>query len=315
MSNHLISMAYKRDLRSITRKALLVLMADKASDDGSGIWASKPTMADELCTSKPTIIRTLQSFIDDGLVREVGKRKNSHGYTVEYSIVVSALEALPLVNCHRHNRSRKFTGHTMLPVKECDPSSNTVLPDRSQGVTQTLPQPPNNRNRARAPAEKRLRSSDKLREISVSQALAAATPTFRLRFDDCGYSGWRAMEETACFVAAENGITQQSWQAMCRRWSPEVAALTILLIDRNAHLPNGHRYRAEHFGKCFAGLSRDPSSIVRLIKAALGFAEGDWIDRQFEPGSQSRDDRQRIGNLLPDLLAKFERLEAADASE
>lgn len=148
--------------------------------------------------------------------------------------------------------------------------------------------------------------------VRLQQALLVATPQYRKRFAMYGKPTWRALEETSRQVALDHGIRAGSWQKMCRRWSPEAAALSVLLIDRNAHLPEGHRYRAGHFGKCFAGLSRDPSPVIRLIKAAMGFAEDDWVDRRFEPELRREDNRQRIGNLLPGFLAKIQIMEAAD---
>jgi hypothetical protein len=137
MSNHLISLVYKRDLGSLPRKALMVLLADKASDDGSGIWASKKTMADELCCSKMTILRAVQSLIDDGLLAEVGQRANSFGFTVEYLLKVAAIEALPIVACHARTQSRRLTGHRELPVTDRYPTGHSLLPHQSQRVTQT----------------------------------------------------------------------------------------------------------------------------------------------------------------------------------
>jgi hypothetical protein len=46
-------------------------MADKASDYGTGIWASKQTMADELEVSKQTVITTIKGLVADGLLVEV----------------------------------------------------------------------------------------------------------------------------------------------------------------------------------------------------------------------------------------------------
>lgn len=124
MSNHLISLAYKRRLGSPMRKAVMVLLADKASDGGDGIWASKQTMADELDCSRQSIINTLKSLIADKLIEEVGQRQNANGFTVEYRIKVSALEALPLVKCH-------MTRQTVGRVKEIDGS--TPLTGQSGG--------------------------------------------------------------------------------------------------------------------------------------------------------------------------------------
>lgn len=116
MSNHLISAVYKRQLGSHMRKSVMALLADKASDDGSGIWASKQTLADELCCSKQTVISTMTRFIEDGLLRETGSRKCRTGATVEYTINVDALEALPLVACHAAKQSRALTGQAGQPV-------------------------------------------------------------------------------------------------------------------------------------------------------------------------------------------------------
>jgi hypothetical protein len=140
VSNHLISTAYKRDLRTPMRKSVMALLADKASDDGSGIYASKQTMADELCCSKQTIIDTIKGFLLDGLVVELGKRRAPNGFTVEYGIVVAQLEALPLVKCHADRAARqstRLTGQSAGPVSDMDRSTSLTPP-----VQQVDPNPP-----------------------------------------------------------------------------------------------------------------------------------------------------------------------------
>lgn len=140
MSNHLISTTYKRELRTPMRKAVMALLADKASDDGSGIWASKQTLADELCCSKQAIIDTIKGFLAEGLLVEIGTRGVRYGYTVEYGIVVSALEALPIVKCHierEKRRSEKLTGQRSSPVQQTDRSTS-----HSRPVKQVDPNPP-----------------------------------------------------------------------------------------------------------------------------------------------------------------------------
>lgn len=147
MSNHLITAAYKADLRTPMRKAVMVLLADKASDDGSGIWASKQTMADELCCSKQAVITTIKAFIDEGLLIEAGHRKSATGYTNCYAISISALRQLELVKCHKESEARgstKLTGQPPLPVNEDygrgqpplpKPSLNPVPPVSPNGDT------------------------------------------------------------------------------------------------------------------------------------------------------------------------------------
>lgn len=134
MSNHLISEVYKRQTGGLARNAVMVLLADKASDDGTGIWASKQRMADELGTTKQTVIATIKALITDGLLREDGQRKSPNGYTVEYAINVAALQALPLVAAHQ---SSSTTGKAASPVKHVDRSNDVTPP-----VKQLDPNPP-----------------------------------------------------------------------------------------------------------------------------------------------------------------------------
>lgn len=132
MSNHIISAVYKRQLGSHMRKSVMALLADKASDDGSGIWASKQTLADELCCSKQTVIATVQAFLADGLLVECGTRKCATGATVEYGINVEALEALPLVACHASKQSKTLTGQAPIPVKSTAPRGQAAGPKPSR---------------------------------------------------------------------------------------------------------------------------------------------------------------------------------------
>lgn len=140
MSNHLITTAYKRDLRTPMRKAVMVLLADKASDDGSGIYASKQTMADELCCSKQAIIDTIKGFVAEGLLVELGQRRAPTGFTIEYGIVVEALEAVPLVKCHADKEARQstpLTGQPAVPVNEPVGRGQPPVPKPSRTIPLT----------------------------------------------------------------------------------------------------------------------------------------------------------------------------------
>ncbi|ALC13819.1 hypothetical protein [Sphingopyxis sp. 113P3] len=136
MSNHLITESYKRKLGTVTRLAMMAYLADKASDCGGGIFASKQTMADELDLTKKTVITTIQGLIADGLLKVVGSRPCDNGYTVEYAINVDALLALPLVGCWV--RKARYTGVKSSPVKKRDRSPTVT----GTGVNVT-PKPPN----------------------------------------------------------------------------------------------------------------------------------------------------------------------------
>jgi|GEM_PF-1129503 len=140
MSNHLITECSKRKIGSLTRFAMMSYLADKASDDGRGIYASKQTMADELDTTKKTVIDTIKALIADGLLIVVGERACVNGHTVEYAIDVEALRALPLVACWQRKKDRedaRATSEAATPVKQGD----RYRSDTGRGIAAT-PKPP-----------------------------------------------------------------------------------------------------------------------------------------------------------------------------
>ena len=94
----------------------MVLFADKASDDGSGIFASKVTMSDELDLSRRALITAIQGLVDDGIIYEVGTRPNG---VIEYAIVLENLHAL-----NRHESAVRR-------LKRCEGASHQR---RSKGV-------------------------------------------------------------------------------------------------------------------------------------------------------------------------------------
>ncbi|WP_193748879.1 helix-turn-helix domain-containing protein [Leisingera sp. ANG-Vp] len=138
MSNHVTSLLRRRRLGvGLTGKALILLMGDLASDDGSGIWASKPTMASELETSERTVQRTIKDLIDAGFVSEVGKRKHRNGYTYEYRIIVERIERCEDLRnsppTQRHpstqdvgSKAQHLAPDTVSPLTECHPTPDSV---------------------------------------------------------------------------------------------------------------------------------------------------------------------------------------------
>ena len=95
MSNLISATVQRRLVGSATRKSVLSYMADKAADDGSGIWTSKANIARDLELSRRAVQLAIQELIRDGLVTETGQRDCKHGFTVEYSIVIEAVDNLP----------------------------------------------------------------------------------------------------------------------------------------------------------------------------------------------------------------------------
>lgn len=95
MSTDLITLIYGKVCGSAMRKAVLIRMADRANDDGSGIYTSKSRIAAELECSRRTVQTTVQELEADGLLFAVGKKTGQHGYTIIYQISVQNVHLLP----------------------------------------------------------------------------------------------------------------------------------------------------------------------------------------------------------------------------
>lgn len=136
MSKHLVSLVYRKKIGSMMRKAVLSYMADRANDDGTGIWCSKATIANEIEASRQGVITTIKSLVDDGLLVEDGQRKCSNGFTIEYRIDVKKLAGLPFVT------GKNMDGSKSVPVKEVDVAPSTTFTPPVSPVDTNLPEPP-----------------------------------------------------------------------------------------------------------------------------------------------------------------------------
>lgn len=129
MSHRVTTLVYSRRAGSAVRKGVLSYMADRANDDGSGVWCSKQTMADDTEFGRSTIIRTCNDFVKEAILIQVGTRKCASGATVEYALNLDAIKALPVSK------------------KEDKPSHSGTSPDRdpshsgTSGVSERDPMP------------------------------------------------------------------------------------------------------------------------------------------------------------------------------
>ena len=98
MSNKVQALAKGKVLGGAPIKAVFMNMADSASDDGSGIWTGKPTIAKETELNLSTVKRAVKALIEMGLVSEHGKKKCAAGFTILYGINLDVLEALTPVH-------------------------------------------------------------------------------------------------------------------------------------------------------------------------------------------------------------------------
>ena len=135
MSKHVVSLVYRKKIGSMMRKAVLSYMADRANDDGSGIWCSKATIANEIEASRQGVITTIKGLLSDGLLVEDGKRPCSNGFTIEYRIDLQKLHALPFVT------GKNVDGSKSGPVNRMDVAPSTGVTSHVNVVDPNRPEP------------------------------------------------------------------------------------------------------------------------------------------------------------------------------
>jgi len=104
------------------------------------------------------------------------------------------------------------------------------------------------------------RLSDPLERIRPATALVVATESYRGIVEALGGPTWPNLVEASWRSCGRLGIAQSTWGRACQQFGRERAALSVLLIDRNAELPMGHRYRVGSPARCLAGMVRRAGS-------------------------------------------------------
>lgn len=94
MSHKVVTLVCSRIVGSAAQKAVLVNMADKASDGGEGVFASKATIAAETEMGLSTVKRAINDLLEKGLISEVGTKACTNGHTVVYDMNLTAIRAL-----------------------------------------------------------------------------------------------------------------------------------------------------------------------------------------------------------------------------
>ena len=95
MSNLVSNVIQTKLIGSPTKKAILMYMADKASDDGSGIWVSKGNMAADLEMSSRAVRQHIKEMLAMGVLKVTGQKECRHGYTIDYQINLEIVSKLP----------------------------------------------------------------------------------------------------------------------------------------------------------------------------------------------------------------------------
>jgi len=203
MSNIVSGIAQKKQIGSSTKKSVFMFLASCASDNGAGIWVSKQNIANDLEMSKRTVQVSIKSFVDSGLIFEVGRRHCRNGYTVEYSINIDVLSAL---------ESTRAAG---APVQQMHPTRAAGAPQDVQQVhpnsTITTIEPPLFISPKSARQKTRLTQMPEDAVISEEHIMIAAE------------AGHGSIEAEAQFKLFKNGALAKArryanWNAAWRNW-------------------------------------------------------------------------------------------------
>ncbi|MEP5730121.1 MAG: hypothetical protein ABJL67_12215, partial [Sulfitobacter sp.] len=166
MSWRVANTCAERKFGSATRKQIIMFLADKASDDGSGIWCSKGTIQRHTELGETTVKRTVRAFLKEGILVETGARTCKNGFTVVYRIDLAKVEALePTLEPEIE------TGSTVAPVQSGPGTGATVA-----GVPGP-PRPPNHPKTIHKPPTRKREAV----EDEEAQKILAAYPPDRLR--------------------------------------------------------------------------------------------------------------------------------------
>lgn len=149
MSRKLVTIVYDRKVGSVHRKAVLAYFADRASDNGKGVWASKKTIADETECGRSTVIKIVSEFVEEGLIVVAGTMPCRNGATVIYDLNVDAIMALPMASSDgvkANNPSTSGTSPDLDPSTSGTPLVHQRDPMGSTSGTQTVHEPSMNQS-------------------------------------------------------------------------------------------------------------------------------------------------------------------------
>jgi DNA-binding HxlR family transcriptional regulator len=184
------------------------------------------------------------------------------------------------------------------------PSGDTKSSVRTEEIfAPNIPIQDSSKHCTRAPTAQS--DADRSADITPAMAASLASDDYRALLPSTQRPGWPDIVEAAAIACLWHGISHPAWAAACDRMGRERAALSVLVIDRNARLPAEHRYRARSGRKCLAGLMRKTASLAPMIEAARGFAGGSVPDRPFETSPSQQDSGQSFATASQAVLRRF----------
>jgi hypothetical protein len=245
MSWKIANLCADRIFGSAARKQIIMFLADKASDDGSGIWCSKGTIQRHTELGESTVKRTITDFLHEGVLIETGRRPCKNGFTVIYRIVLDRVMALDSAA-----EPDEGTGSTLDPV-QLDPRRGSTMDGvRGPGWTpnhpETIHKPPS-RKRAEAAVDERIERifaaypKDRQRGRAASlgaiaEALAEGVDAGDLLKAVRAYTTESAGFTRAKVCFSDNWFAARRWQRFLEAMAEEQQARITLAADHHARL-------------------------------------------------------------------------------
>lgn len=245
MSWKIANLCADRIFGSAARKQIIMFLADKASDDGSGIWCSKGTIQRHTELGESTVKRSITDFLREGILVETGRRPCKNGFTVIYRIVLDRVMAL-----ESSAEPDEGTGSTVDPVQRDPGRGSRVDGVRGPGWTpnhpETIHKPPT-RRRAEAAVDERVEKiwaaypKDRQRGRAACFAQIGEALKEGIDPDDLLRAVQAYATESAGFTRSkvcfsDNWFATRRWQRFLEVAAEERQARTALTADHHARL-------------------------------------------------------------------------------
>ena len=147
-------------------------------------------------------------------------------------------------------------------------------------------------------------------KVSAREAMLLASADYRMKVGLLGGPSAANLIEASSRSCAGLGITPRAWGQLCDRLGREAAALTVLIIDRNARLPADDPYHASDPGGCAFGIARKAKAgsvnLHGMLRAGHRMDLGGELPGNLS-GSVSRDETAHsMRSLLSSVFRNFE---------
>lgn len=234
----------ERRFGSAPRKQIIMFLADKASDDGSGIWCSKGTIQRHTELGASTVKRTIKDFLDEGILIETGQKRCKNGHTIVYRMILANITLLELTR-----EPDIETGSMMDPV-QFEPGTQPMVdpvprPQRTPNNPKTIPKPPPRKREdaGSLDAEKVLAAypSDRLRdkhaclaqiEEAVNEGIAAEEMLLAVQAYGTESAGFT--RSRVCF--SDNWFQTRRWQGYIEEIRAKRKEAEVVAADHHARL-------------------------------------------------------------------------------